>query len=134
MDEVLTGHCLCGSVEFSFPGEANPMVMCHCKQCRQWGGHAWPSITIDLDKLVIKKGEDLIRWYSSSEFARRGFCSHCGSSLFWHADRHPEWKNEIAVSVGCLDDLHGKRLAKHIFTAHKGDYYDIDDKLPQEAD
>nr|WP_321483785.1 GFA family protein [uncultured Cohaesibacter sp.] len=134
MEDMLTGRCLCGAVEFEFPGHANPMVMCHCKQCRQWGGHAWPSITIQFSNLEIKKGRETLTWYESSEFARRCFCSKCGSSLFWHADRHPEWKDEIAVSVGCIDDVQGRRLTKHIFASHKGDYYDITDTLPQEDD
>ena len=33
--------------------------------------------------------------------------------------------------MGALDGASGTHLAKHIFTAEKGDYYDIADGLPQ---
>ena len=33
--------------------------------------------------------------------------------------------------MGCLDRPTGLREQLHIFTAHKGDYYDIADGLPQ---
>lgn len=33
---------------------------------------------------------------------------------------------------GTLDGATGIKTAKHIFTADKGDYYDIADSLPQE--
>ncbi len=37
------------------------------------------------------------------------------------------------VAMGALDGPTGLRLARHIFVADKGDYYDIADGLPQEA-
>ncbi len=33
--------------------------------------------------------------------------------------------------MGAIDTPTGVRLAKHIFVADKGDYYDIEDGLPQ---
>ena len=134
MGDCLTGRCLCGAVEFEISGQVNPMVMCHCKQCRQWAGHTWASITIKYSELAIRKGEKVLKWFRSSDLAQRGFCSQCGSSLFWHGDQHAEWRHEIAVSAGCVDDLKGRKLTKHIFTSHKGDYYDIKDDLVQEED
>ncbi|SNY92498.1 Uncharacterized conserved protein [Cohaesibacter sp. ES.047] len=134
MSEILHGRCLCGAVEFECDPGHEPMTMCHCKQCRQWSGHAWPSISVPVSSLKVTKGHDQIKWFISSEFAKRGFCSDCGSSLFWHPDRHSEWKDEIAVSAGTIEDFFGRKLAKHIFVASKGNYYDITDKLVQEDD
>jgi len=37
----------------------------------------------------------------------------------------------IAIAMGAFESLTGTRLAKHTFVADKGDYYDIDDGLPQ---
>jgi hypothetical protein len=67
--------------------------------------------------------------YPSSPAAERGFCNHCGSSLFW---RHDDDKGATSVMSGTLDGATGIKTAKHIFTADKGDYYDIADFLPQE--
>jgi hypothetical protein len=58
---------------------------------------------------------------------RRGFCSVCGSTLFWD----PIGKDVTAIAMGSLDTPTGTHLAKHIFVAHKGDYYEITDGLPQ---
>ena len=75
-------------------------------------------------------GEEYLTWYRSSEKVRRGFCSICGSFLFWD----PIGKAHFAVSLGALEKPTGLRLAHHIFVADKGDYYDITDGLPQTDD
>ncbi|MEQ9675765.1 MAG: GFA family protein, partial [Roseovarius indicus] len=36
-----------------------------------------------------------------------------------------------SFALGALDEPTGLTLEKHIFTADKGDYYDIKDGLPQ---
>ena len=121
-----TGSCLCGAVTFEIAGELSPATLCHCGQCRRQAGHAWASTHIDEAALTLHGAEHL-RWYAASPAARRGFCGTCGSVLFWN----PRDEDRISVSMGAIDAPHGTRIAKHIFTAHKGDYYDIDDSLPQ---
>lgn len=49
--------------------------------------------------------------------------------MFWE----PIPSEKIAVAMGAFDDPTGTRLHMHIFTAEKGDYYDIADGLPQHA-
>ena len=73
------------------------------------------------------QGEEHLRWFAASPTARRGFCGQCGSALFWN----PSDEDRISVAMGAIDPPHGVRIEKHIFTAHKGDYYDINDGLPQ---
>ncbi len=58
---------------------------------------------------------------------RRGFCSTCGSVLFWE----PIGRDKIAIAMGAFDAPTGTHLEKHIFVADKGDYYDIADGVPQ---
>lgn len=71
-----------------------------------------------------------MRWYSSSEHARRGFCGTCESSLF---RKHDE-SDTIAIMAGTLDTPTGLELVEHIFVADAGDYYKLDDGLPWHAD
>lgn len=71
-------------------------------------------------------GESL-RWYRSSPHAQRGFCSACGSYLFWRYDD----EGATSFSLGSLDDTSSIALEKHIFVGDKGDYYAIADALPQ---
>jgi hypothetical protein len=74
------------------------------------------------------KGDGL-KWYRSSEQARRGFCVACGSSLFWQEDG----EDTISIGAGTLDDLpsDSTTVVQHIFMADKGAYYDVADGLPQ---
>ena len=122
------GSCLCGAVSFEVEGDLPTPDACHCSQCRKQSGHYWASTEVDRSALTIR-GEDKIVWYQSSEKIRRGFCSVCGSVLFWDP-AHRDW---IAIAMGAFEAPTGTRLGKHIFTADKGDYYEIADGLPQEA-
>ena len=42
-------------------------------------------------------------------------------------------RDSVAVAMGAFETPTGTHLAKHIFVADKGDYYDIADGLPQNA-
>ncbi|MCJ9671384.1 MULTISPECIES: GFA family protein [unclassified Neorhizobium] len=120
------GSCLCGAVSFEIEGELSAPDACHCSKCRKHSGHFFASTDVEKDRLTLKGAEN-ITWFQSSEKVRRGFCTTCGSSLFWDPP-HRDW---IAVAMGAFDGPTGTGLNKHIFVAEKGDYYDIADGLPQ---
>jgi len=122
----VTGACLCGAVRVRVTGGLPAPDACHCSQCRKMSGHFWSASDVPREALSVE-GEEHVRWYRSSAKVRRGFCSVCGSSLFFDPDTTP-W---IAVSMGLFDTPTGTRQSKHIFTADKGDYYEIGDGLPQ---
>lgn len=122
------GSCLCGAVSFEVEGALPAPDACHCTQCRKHSGHYFASTDVPRAALTVS-GEENVRWYRSSERARRGFCGTCGSSLFWDPDDR-DW---TAIAMGAFDAPTGTHLAKHIFVADKGDYYEIgDDGVPQE--
>ena len=121
-----TGGCLCGAVTFSVAGDLPPPDACHCRQCRKQSGHYWASTDVSRAALTIE-GEANLTWFQSSEKVRRGFCATCGSVLFWD----PPARDSIAVAMGAFDAPTGTHLHMHIFTADKGDYYDIADGVPQ---
>jgi hypothetical protein len=120
------GRCLCGAISFELAGELSAPDACHCTQCRRQSGHYWASTDVLREALTIK-GAEHVSWFSSSEKVRRGFCSKCGSVLFWD----PIGRERIAVAMGAFDAPTGTRLKEHIFVADKGDYYEIGDGLPQ---
>ncbi|SLN58736.1 GFA family protein [Ruegeria meonggei] len=123
-----TGSCLCGAVAFTIDGTLSQPSACHCGQCRKQSGHVWASTSAHQDKLSFT-ASDTLTWFRASDIARRGFCNACGSFLFWqHND-----EDTISISMGALREPTGLKLARHIFVADKGDYYDITDDLPQEA-
>ncbi|NOD86134.1 GFA family protein [Ruegeria sp. HKCCD6119] len=122
------GSCLCGSVAFTIDGDLSPPSVCHCGQCRKQSGHVWASTTTHQDNLSFS-ARDTLKWFRASDIARRGFCSKCGSFLFW---QHTE-EDTISIAMGAFDAPTGQKLSRHIFVADKGDYYDITDDLPQRA-
>ena len=124
-DRARSGRCLCGAVRYTVRGPATGASICHCGQCRRQSGHLWASAQCPDDALTIEG--DTLTWYRSSETAERGFCSACGSFLFWRMDG----EGLTSFSLGSLDAPTGLALEKHIFVADKGDYYTIEDGLPQ---
>jgi len=94
--------------------------------CRKHSGHYFASTDVPKSALTIHGGTN-VRWYQSSEGVRRGFCSTCGSSLFWD----PLARDWIGVAMGAFETPTDTRLAVHIFAADKGDYYDISDGVRQ---
>jgi hypothetical protein len=120
------GSCLCGAVTFEVSGTLHPPDACHCSQCRKQSGHFWASTDVARAALTLH-GADKLTWFRSSEKVRRGFCSTCGSSLFWD----PIHKDTISIAMGAFDLPTDTRLAMHIHVASKGDYYEIADGVPQ---
>ncbi len=112
------GGCLCGGVRFEADPPLREIVACHCGQCRRWSGHVWASTSVPLDRFRLT-AEAALRWFASSAAARRGFCTRCGSSLFWR----PADEDRIAIATGALDATDGLRLTRHIHTGDAGDYY-----------
>ena len=126
MDEVHDGGCLCGAVRFQARGRLRGVIYCHCSQCRRQTGHYYAATNVDDEKLTVH-GAERITWFAASPYARRGFCATCGSALFW---KHNEVA-ETSVLAGAFDQPSGLRGESHIFVVDKGDYYTIDDGLPQ---
>ncbi|MEE8534925.1 MAG: GFA family protein [Kiloniellales bacterium] len=121
-----TGGCLCRGVQFEVLGPLRDVMMCHCGQCRRTHGHV-AAYTSAARADVVFGAEATLRWYVSSDRARRGFCGTCGASLFWE----PEGEGRIAISAGCLDRPTGLRAIAHVYVDDASDYYEIADGLPR---
>ena len=120
------GGCLCGAVRYEIRGEPRQVIACHCGQCQKSHGNFAAYTRVPLAGFTLT-AQDGLKWYRSSETARRGFCRHCGSSLFWE----PLDAGDISVAAGSIDPPSRLVTIRHIFTADKGDYYEIADGLEQ---
>lgn len=121
-----SGSCGCRAVNYTIRGAARGVIYCHCSQCRKQTGHFYAATNV-ADKDIDVQGSENITWYRSSDVARRGFCRICGSALFWKLDS----LDTISVMAGSFDSPSRLVGECHIFVADKGDYYEIDDGLPQ---
>ncbi len=120
------GRCLCGGVAFETTGPARDVVYCHCKQCRASHGN-YIGYSACEDGNLIFLSDKTLKWYASSDDAKRGFCSECGSSLFWKSNH----SHNINFVAGCLDEPTNLKSESHIFVGSAGDYYELTDALPK---
>jgi len=120
------GHCLCRAVHFSVAGPMRPIIVCHCTLCLRIHGHCAP-YTAAYRKDMTLNDSGKLRWYQTSAMGRRGFCGACGSSLFWDS----AGRETLSITAGALEDPTGLTIARHVYTANTGDYYDIEDMAEQ---
>lgn len=121
MDGVTKGSCACGGITLEVKGPLREVVACHCGQCRKQTGSYYMATNAPDSALSVKDENGLLRWYQSSQKAKRGFCSACGSALFWkHVD-----DDFTSILAGSIDGPTGLKIEKHIFVEDKGDFYDI---------
>lgn len=123
---TVSGACLCGSVRFVVDGDLRGIVFCHCSQCRRVQG-SFAAYTAAASRTIELTHRKSLRWFASSVHARRGFCSVCGSSLFWVPEDSSYW----AISAGSIEPRFRLTALRHVFVADKAAYYEILDNLPQ---
>ena len=120
------GACLCGRITLRIEKFNRDVTVCHCQQCRKQTGHMLAA-TNALNEHLHIDGEEYLTWYAASDSAKRGFCKFCGSLLLWTSDG----RETTSIMAGCIESPTGLTIKHHIFVADKGDYYSIDDELPQ---
>jgi len=125
-DKGVSGSCYCGKVRYCASRVGSEITECHCSQCRKQSGHRWATADAKTDDVEIDGAGD-ITWFQASPGAERGFCSTCGSMLFWRSLTD----DDMAILAASIDEPTGLRMASHIFVEDKGDYYEIADGLPQ---
>ena len=111
-----TGQCHCGAIQYEVNGDLIGEINCH-----RWHGNFAAYAVALLSDFKITKGADTLTWYESSGTARRGFCPHCGSSIF----KDNKDGEKIVLSVGALNAPTGLAHLKDIFTESKGDWYEL---------
>lgn len=80
------------------------------------------------DDAIELLADDGLTWYdspASTTHARRAFCAHCGSSLFWKA---PD-RAYTAIAAGTVDEPSGLRSVGHIWWDARADW-EVPDGLP----
>jgi hypothetical protein len=109
--------CLCGGVKITV-GEINPkFTVCHCKSCRAWGGA--PFFAVQCGTNVKIEGTEKVKMYDSSAWASRGFCTNCGTHLFFKIKETGEYN----MPVGMFPDLEGLEMDMQFFSDRRPDYY-----------
>ena len=103
-----TGACMCGAVRFSARDVPETIGVCHCEMCRKHTSGAFVSVQT-IPGSVQAQGP--YKSYQSSEWAERGFCEICGSTL-WYETVHDGVRN---LAAGLFENAAGAPLKMEFF-------------------
>jgi hypothetical protein len=113
----IQGGCLCGAVRYQCPVDAVLQFNCHCRDCQRSSGSAFAAIAGFPLASVSLTG--VVQYFrssgSSGKSIRRGFCPHCGSSLFGLVDLLP---GLLCIRAGTFDDPGLFAPKANLFVSH----------------
>lgn len=128
-DQSVTGGCLCGAIKFTAKLPTKWCAHCHCSMCRREHGAGYVTwVGFDDQQVELTHSNNALSWYESSPGAERGFCSHCGSSLFFRSN---SWAGELHIALGCINDAIDRQPQANVFFDRHVDWMPIDDRLKQ---
>jgi hypothetical protein len=99
--ENVRGHCLCGAVEIVIKQYGTFVYACHCSRCRRM--NSGPVLSVDpgpAENVEFTRGVELITRFVHGD-VHRGFCSRCGTTLFWHKPSD----NHYCMNAELFDDI-----------------------------
>lgn len=117
-ENLFTASCQCGSVRCTGTELPKTLTKCHCRTCCKISGIpcTWASAKISALKFTA---QDTLVEYHSSDIAKRGHCSKCGSVIFMQY--HFQLPNDTDFPVGIIDEDSVKgtlpSLTSHIYCA-----------------
>ena len=128
---VAHGSCLCGAVRFRAELPSKWVAHCHCSMCRRAHGAAFVTWAgVPSAQFAIETGAEQVTWYESSPGAQRGFCSRCGSPMFFHSTR---WPGEMHVARALFNDPLDREPAVHVFYDAHVPWVQVGDDLPKKG-
>lgn len=104
----LAGQCLCGAVTVTAEAERLVLRACHCDMCRRHTSSMFISIPTIRESQRVDGPATSFR---SSDRAERGFCTQCGSTL-WYAIVETGERN---LSAGLFPDAGGGEMKYEFF-------------------
>ena len=126
-EKPFEGGCLCGAIRYRATAAPVRGVICHCPQCKKHSGSlALGFVHFPVKSFTWLEGEP--QRYRSSQFAERGFCARCGSTLSMHEEVLAE---RVQIAVGSLDEPARARIDDHVWTKDRVPWFDVNDGLPR---
>ncbi|WP_093993883.1 GFA family protein [Flavimaricola marinus] len=93
----LSGGCQCGAVRFRAVPSRGKAHICHCRMCQKAVGNLFASLVdADASEVIWTRGTPAT--FNSSAEVTRGFCSACGTPLFYG------YPGGYGLCLGAFDD------------------------------
>jgi hypothetical protein len=96
-----TGGCQCGAVRFRAEALHDNPHVCYCRMCQKASGNLFAALVgVRHENLTWTRGTP--SRFRSSANVDRGFCSNCGTPLFYQylpGER-------VSISIGAFDEPH----------------------------
>ena len=125
--ETYEGGCLCGAIRYRSTARPTRCVICHCEFCRKHSGAPCLGfVHFPVDAFSWVSNEP--RRYRSSQYAERGFCPDCGSTLSMHEE---VLEDCVQVTLGSLDRPERVAPDDHVWTEDQIAWFEIKDDLPR---
>ena len=108
-EQHLSGQCLCGAVTVTAVVYTTKLSACHCDMCRQHTSSIFISVSPDQSSIKVTGPAKSFR---SSDWAERGFCTTCGSTL-WYGTVHDGARY---LAAGLFDNAGGGTVSCEYFS------------------
>ena len=109
-----SGSCLCGEVEYELAEEPTSYGACHCGMCRKSSGGIALGIQVPPGGVRFVR-TDKLAIYESSDWAERGYCMLCGSSVFWRFTAEGPMSGMFVIAAGSLEDMSGMEFDAEVY-------------------
>lgn len=124
----ISGHCLCGAVQYGGDADIKMMANCHCTACRSATGSAYSTIVFVAENELNIEGETASYKHGTDggNEAEKLFCPKCGSQLF---GRNNARAGMIGIRAGTIDQAELVKPAVNVFLSSKIPSTPVDPEL-----
>ncbi len=125
------GSCLCGAVLFAADLPPKWVAHCHCSRCQRAHGAAFVTwVGFAEGDVKVSDPQQLLGWYCLTK-ASRGFCTRCGSPMFFRSLRYP---GELHVARALFHERLAQQPQTHAFFSAHVSWATLADELPIEPE
>ncbi len=122
-------HCLCRAIHLRVALPSKWVAHCHCSRCQRAHGAGfvtWAGFTAG--QVTISDPTDALRWHEAATGASRGFCSRCGSPMFF---KSPRWPGELHIARALFIDPLDREPQVHVHVESAVPWLHLADTLPR---
>jgi hypothetical protein len=122
MTGALEGHCMCSAVSVIATPTQPYITACNCDNCKRWTGGMNFAFEADANTVRI---EGPVKTIALMPWAERGFCSKCGSGVFYRVTAEGPMKGLLKLSAGLFPDATGLPVGIEFYADERPAAFDL---------